>query len=33
MPATRRRTTTKLLRLHPGELAHLSAHASAQGHR
>ena len=31
MPATRRRTTTKLLRLHPEELAHITARAEACG--
>lgn len=31
MPATRRRTTTKLLRLHPEELADITARAQAYG--
>ena len=31
MSATRRRTTTKLLRLHPEELAHITARAEACG--
>lgn len=31
MPATRRRTATKLLRLHPEELAHITARAEACG--
>lgn len=31
MPATRCRTATKLLRLHPEELAHITARAQADG--